>query len=201
MNYSDELFALHLQLFHLPLTICAGYYSRDRASRAEGSVRTITSDHPSGGILYPQLFSQHAGYSGQAAHSCGSGPLHDCGWRKGLKIAKPLAVCVSRCSISRWARVWSARTRRELTQIISMSSANTYWLKIRTDNRVVGTYRMQSGCTAATNLGYYSEQEFDFAPYEPLRRDILELGRASIDREHQHSRSTYIVMARHCAVC
>jgi putative hemolysin len=55
----------------------------------------------------------------------------------------------------------------------------------KTDGRVVGTYRMQSGSTAATNLGYYSEQEFAFAPYEPLRRDILELGRASIDREHR----------------
>jgi putative hemolysin len=51
--------------------------------------------------------------------------------------------------------------------------------------RVVGTYRMQSGATAARNLGYYSEQEFSFAPYEPLRADILELGRASIDREHR----------------
>jgi len=51
--------------------------------------------------------------------------------------------------------------------------------------RVVGTYRMQSGATAARNLGYYSEQEFDFVPYEPLREDILELGRASIDREHR----------------
>jgi putative hemolysin len=51
--------------------------------------------------------------------------------------------------------------------------------------RVVGTYRMQSGTTAAMNLGYYSAQEFEFARYEPLRRDILELGRASIDREHR----------------
>jgi putative hemolysin len=51
--------------------------------------------------------------------------------------------------------------------------------------RVVGTYRMQSGTTAARNLGYYSEQEFNFAPYEPLRPGILELGRASIDREHR----------------
>lgn len=50
---------------------------------------------------------------------------------------------------------------------------------------VVGTYRMQSGTTAAMNCGYYSAQEFEFAPYEPLRRDILELGRASIDREHR----------------
>ncbi len=51
--------------------------------------------------------------------------------------------------------------------------------------RIVGTYRMQSGANAARNLGYYSEQEFSFAPYEPLRDGILELGRASIDREHR----------------
>jgi putative hemolysin len=51
--------------------------------------------------------------------------------------------------------------------------------------RIVGTYRMQSGDTAERNLGYYSEQEFSFAPYEPLRAGILELGRAAIDREHR----------------
>jgi putative hemolysin len=51
--------------------------------------------------------------------------------------------------------------------------------------RVVGTYRMQSGKTAARHQGYYSEQEFNFAPYEPFREGILELGRASIDREHR----------------
>lgn len=55
----------------------------------------------------------------------------------------------------------------------------------KADGRVVGTYRMQSGITAGMNLGYYSAQEFEFARYEPLRRDILELGRASIDREHR----------------
>jgi putative hemolysin len=51
--------------------------------------------------------------------------------------------------------------------------------------RVVGTYRMQSGRSAARNLGYYSGQEFDLVPYEPLRAGILELGRASIDRDHR----------------
>jgi putative hemolysin len=51
--------------------------------------------------------------------------------------------------------------------------------------RIVGTYRMQSGATAERNLGYYSEQEFSFAPYEALRPGILELGRACIDREHR----------------
>jgi putative hemolysin len=53
------------------------------------------------------------------------------------------------------------------------------------DYRIVGTYRLQSGMTAARNLGYYSEQEFDFAPYEAMRGEILELGRAAIDREHR----------------
>lgn len=51
--------------------------------------------------------------------------------------------------------------------------------------RIVGTYRMQSGTTAAQNFGYYSEQEFHLLPYEALRPGILELGRASIDREHR----------------
>ncbi len=52
---------------------------------------------------------------------------------------------------------------------------------------IVGTYRMQSGITAARHLGYYSAQEFDFLPYEPIRDEVLELGRASIDREHRSS--------------
>jgi putative hemolysin len=55
----------------------------------------------------------------------------------------------------------------------------------KANGRVVGTYRMQSGETAARYLGYYSEQEFHLAPYEALRAGILELGRASIDREHR----------------
>jgi putative hemolysin len=55
----------------------------------------------------------------------------------------------------------------------------------KASRRIVGTYRMQSGTTATENLGYYSEQEFDLAPYEQLRAEMLELGRASIDREHR----------------
>jgi putative hemolysin len=55
------------------------------------------------------------------------------------------------------------------------------------DGRVVGTYRMQSGLTAAAGLGYYSAQEFEFAPYECIRDQVLELGRASIDRQHRSS--------------
>ncbi len=52
---------------------------------------------------------------------------------------------------------------------------------------VVGTYRMQTGECAAANLGYYSEQEFDFSPYESMRPRVLELGRACIHRDHRTS--------------
>jgi len=51
--------------------------------------------------------------------------------------------------------------------------------------QVVGTYRLQTGAVAAANLGYYSAREFDFAPYESLRNSIVELGRASIHRDHR----------------
>src|SRR6516225_9826471 len=46
--------------------------------------------------------------------------------------------------------------------------------------KLVGTYRMQSGYRAKGNLGYYSEQLFDFAPFENLRAEVLELGRACV---------------------
>jgi putative hemolysin len=51
---------------------------------------------------------------------------------------------------------------------------------------VVGTYRMQTGLQARSALGYYSEREFDFSPFEAQRSQILELGRACIDRRHRN---------------
>jgi len=57
----------------------------------------------------------------------------------------------------------------------------------RTRGEVVGTYRMQSGITAERQLGYYSAQEFDFSPYQSIRDQVLELGRASIERDHRSS--------------
>jgi putative hemolysin len=54
-----------------------------------------------------------------------------------------------------------------------------------TSGRIVGTYRLQSGRMAGRNLGYYSAREFDFAPYEPLRTELIELGRACIHRDHR----------------
>lgn len=51
---------------------------------------------------------------------------------------------------------------------------------------VVGTYRLQTGCAAGRNLGYYSAQEFEFAPFEPLRTEIIELGRACVHSDHRN---------------
>ena len=64
-------------------------------------------------------------------------------------------------------------------------------VKCAYSDRVIGTYRLQTGVTAARNIGYYSEQEFDFTPYEPLRRQVLELGRACIHHDH---RNTQVLM-------
>ncbi|HET8891709.1 MAG TPA: GNAT family N-acyltransferase [Candidatus Angelobacter sp.] len=50
---------------------------------------------------------------------------------------------------------------------------------------VVGTYRLQTGTSAARKLGYYSAREFDFTPYEALGSQIIELGRACIHPEHR----------------
>jgi putative hemolysin len=50
---------------------------------------------------------------------------------------------------------------------------------------VVGTYRLQTGQFAASNHGYYSEQEFDLSPFEAVRCKLVELGRACVHRDHR----------------
>lgn len=50
---------------------------------------------------------------------------------------------------------------------------------------VVGTYRLQTGQLAAANHGYYSAQEFDFTPFEPIRCETVELGRACVHKDHR----------------
>ncbi|HZI31471.1 MAG TPA: GNAT family N-acyltransferase [Candidatus Binatia bacterium] len=51
---------------------------------------------------------------------------------------------------------------------------------------VVGTYRLQTGENARTNLGYYCAQEFEFGVYEPFRSKMVELGRACVHRQHRN---------------
>jgi putative hemolysin len=55
------------------------------------------------------------------------------------------------------------------------------------NGKLVGTYRMQSGYRAKGNLGYYGEQLFDFGPFEPLRAEVLELGRACVHEEYRNT--------------
>ncbi len=55
-----------------------------------------------------------------------------------------------------------------------------------THRLVVGTYRMQTGRTASAHRGYYSEQEFDFGPFEAARAEIIELGRACVHAQHRN---------------
>lgn len=59
-------------------------------------------------------------------------------------------------------------------------------LLVECEGEVVGTYRMQSGKNAAGQLGYYSAQEFDLTSFEPLRPELIELGRACVHREHRN---------------
>jgi putative hemolysin len=60
-------------------------------------------------------------------------------------------------------------------------------VKCVVSDSVIGTYRLQTGLSAARNIGYYSEREFDFTPYEAVRPEILELGRACIDQHHRNT--------------
>lgn len=53
--------------------------------------------------------------------------------------------------------------------------------------QIVGTYRLQTGKMAVGNLGFYTEREFDFAPYRGLNASLVELGRACVHRDHRSS--------------
>jgi len=70
--------------------------------------------------------------------------------------------------------------------------------------QLVGTYRMQSGFRAKGNLGYYSEQFFDFTPYEEIRAQVLELGRACVHTEYRNSGVLHMLwkgVARYAMSC
>lgn len=59
-------------------------------------------------------------------------------------------------------------------------------LLVESDGEVVGTYRLQTGRNAAMQRGYYSEQEFNFNPFEAHREQIVELGRACVNAQHRN---------------
>jgi putative hemolysin len=51
---------------------------------------------------------------------------------------------------------------------------------------IVGTYRLQTGHNAAAHRGYYCAQEFEFDVFEPLRAEMIELGRACVHPQHRN---------------
>jgi putative hemolysin len=70
--------------------------------------------------------------------------------------------------------------------------------------KLVGTYRMQSGFRAKGNLGYYSEQFFDFGPFEEIREKVLELGRACVHTEYRNTAVLHLLwkgIARYASSC
>ena len=60
--------------------------------------------------------------------------------------------------------------------------------------RVIGTYRLQTGETAAAGEGFYSADEFrlDLLPREMLNQSV-ELGRACIAREHRNRNVLFLL--------
>ncbi|HUC54933.1 MAG TPA: GNAT family N-acyltransferase [Candidatus Cybelea sp.] len=70
--------------------------------------------------------------------------------------------------------------------------------------KLAGTYRMQSGYRAKGNLGYYGEEFFDFRPFESLRAEVLELGRACVHGEYRSSNVLHLLwqgIARYAKSC
>ena len=70
--------------------------------------------------------------------------------------------------------------------------------------KLAGTYRMQSGYRAKGNLGYYGEEFFDFHPFEGIRAQVLELGRACVHEEYRNSTALHMLwkgIARYAVSC
>src|SRR6266446_2501925 len=70
--------------------------------------------------------------------------------------------------------------------------------------RLAGTYRMQSGYRAKGNLGYYGEEFFDFLPFEAIRSEVLELGRACVHEEYRNTNVLHMLwkgIARYALSC
>jgi putative hemolysin len=70
--------------------------------------------------------------------------------------------------------------------------------------KLVGTYRMQTGYRAKGNLGYYSEQLFDLSPFDAIRGEILELGRACVHEDYRNTTALFMLwkgIAMYAALC
>jgi putative hemolysin len=73
-----------------------------------------------------------------------------------------------------------------------------------TTSELVGTYRLQTGYRAKGNLGYYSESLFDLAPLEPIRGEMLEVGRACVHVDYRNTNVLHMLwkgIARYADRC
>lgn len=69
---------------------------------------------------------------------------------------------------------------------------------------LVGTYRMQTGHRAKDNLGYYSEDLFDLTPFERIRGEVLELGRACVHQDYRNTTALFMLwrgVTSYAALC
>lgn len=118
-------------------------------------------------------------------------------------------------------RVRFARTRRELDEVLKLrfevfnlelgeGLASSYETGRDTDefdetchhlmvldaleDKVVGTYRMQTGEMALASSGFYSEGEYDLQSFSPeLLWDAVELGRACIAKAHRNTQVLFLL--------
>jgi putative hemolysin len=59
--------------------------------------------------------------------------------------------------------------------------------------QLAGTYRMQTGTRAKRNLGYYSEELFNLSPFDEIRGQVLELGRACVHEEYRNTTALFML--------
>ncbi|MEK6406820.1 MAG: GNAT family N-acyltransferase [Acidobacteriota bacterium] len=63
-----------------------------------------------------------------------------------------------------------------------------------TRNRIVGTYRMQTGDMAAAGRGFYSATEFDLSHLPPgVLENSVELGRACVAGDHRNAQVLFLL--------
>jgi putative hemolysin len=63
-----------------------------------------------------------------------------------------------------------------------------------TSGEVVGTYRILTP-ERATRIGYYSETEFDLSRLEPLRPQLVEIGRSCVHPDHRSGAAITLLWA------
>ena len=70
----------------------------------------------------------------------------------------------------------------------------------RSDNSVIGTYRVHPGAVARTGLGFYSEQEFKFEGLDEIAESTVEVGRSCVKAEYRNGAVVALLWAGMAAI-